>query len=315
MPSVLIACDMPTSFIEGIEKLGYDVIYNPNAGSEEVLRVVHDYDGLVVSTKAVIDQQVIDAGKKLRFIARAGSGMDTIDWKYANAKSIVTINSPEGNANAVGEHALGMLLSLLNNVNRADKQVRNGQWLREANRGIEIKDKTIGIIGYGNTGMAFARKLSGFGATIIAYDKYKSNFSDEFVTEASMIDIFNKAEVLSLHVPLTDETRHLANADFISRFSNPFHFINTARGGIMNTDDVVDGLKSGRILGACLDVLEDELTPYAHNWFGELTAMDNVILTPHIAGWTHESRERIGQVLLLKIKGLASLAKGGKVED
>jgi D-3-phosphoglycerate dehydrogenase len=239
--------------------------------------------------------------------------MDTIDWQYANEKGIATVNSPEGNANAVGEHALGMLLSLLNNVTRADKQVRSGQWLREANRGVEIKDKTIGIVGYGNTGMAFARKLQGFEATVIAYDKYRSHFSDEFVQEVSMEEICQKADVLSLHVPLTAETRHSVNADYIGRFSKPFYFINTARGGIMKTDDVVAALKSGQILGACLDVLEDELTPYAHNWFSELTSLEHVILTPHIAGWTHESRERIGQVLLLKIQQLA--APGPKGEN
>jgi D-3-phosphoglycerate dehydrogenase len=305
MTNVLIACDMPASFIEGIEKLGYDVIYNPNAGSKEVRDVIHDFHGLVVSTKSFINKEIIDAGGKLHFIARAGSGMDTIDWQYANEKGIITISSPEGNADAVGEHALGMLLSLLNNILRSDREVRIGKWLREANRGAEIKGKTIGILGYGNTGMAFAKKLSGFGARVIAYDKYKRNFSDDYAQEASLDDIFRHADVLSLHIPLTHETRHLVNSDFLGRFSKSIYFINTARGGVMKTDDVVAALKSSKILGACLDVLEEEVNPQSHPWFMPLAQMDNVILTPHIAGWTHESRERIGEVLLRKIRALS----------
>lgn len=312
MAKVLIACDMPASFIEGMRAFGYEAIYNPNAGSKEVQDVIEGFEGLVVSTRSFIGRETIDAAPKLKFIARAGSGMDTIDWQYAHQKGIVALNSPEGNANAVGEHTLGMLLTLIDNINRADKQVRSGQWLREANRGIEIKGKTIGIIGYGHTGMAFARKLAGFEARVIAYDKYKRNFSDEYATEAAASEIFRDADILSLHIPLTEETRHLFNADYIKQFAKPFYFINTSRGGTMNTDHLVDALKSKKILGACLDVLEDEVNPQSHGWFKELAAMDNVVLTPHIAGWTHESRERIGEVLLRKIVALGSLASDGK---
>ena len=305
VPKVLIACDMPISFIEGMKRLGFDIIHNPDTNTHEIAKVIAEFDGLVVSTKSVVNREVIDAGQKLRFIARAGSGMDTIDRQYANEKGIATISSPEGNANAVAEHALGMLLSLFDHLNRADKQVRQGQWLREENRGIEIKGKTICIIGYGHTGMAFAKKLAGFEARVIAYDKYKSGFSDQFATEVLEEDIFRESDVLSVHIPLTQETHHLVNAGFISRFAKPFYFINTARGGVMKTDDVVDALRTGKILGACLDVLEDETNPKSYEWFKALIAMDNVVLTPHIAGWTHESRERIGQVLLRKIGAIA----------
>lgn len=306
MASVYIACDMPQSFLDGLKKLGYDCAFEPEAGRAEVMALGDAFRGWVVSTKTIIDEEVINTHPSLRFIARAGSGMETINWKYANEHDIVTINSPEGNCDAVGEHALGMLLSLFNNLNKADREVRTGKWLREENRGVEIKEKTVGIIGYGHTGPAFARKLSGLDAHVMAYDKYRVDYSDEFAQEATMAEIFADADVLSLHIPLTNETRQLIDAEFVSRFRKPFYFINTARGGCMNTGDVVAAMQSGKILGACLDVMEDEVKPQQHDWFAELVQRDNVIFTPHVAGWTRESRERIGQVLLAKIAALGS---------
>jgi len=234
--------------------------------------------------------------------------MESIDIAYAQEKNVSCFNSPEGNRDAVGEQALGMLLSLMNNLNRADRQVRNGEWIREENRGFEIKGKTIAIIGYGNMGSSFARKLKGFEANVIAYDKYKQNYSDEFVQESSWNEIVEKADILSLHVPLTEETRYLINNSLIGKFKKDFWLINTARGPVVNTADLVLALKSGKIKGAALDVIEYEETSFESLSLKNMPAPwkylvnnDKVILTPHIAGWTEESKEKLATVLAHKI--------------
>ncbi len=251
------------------------------------------------------------------FIARIGAGMEHIDVAYAESKGIKCLSSPEGNRNAVAEHALGMLLTLLNNISKANNEVKDGQWLREPNRGTELKGKTIGIYGYGNTGSAFAKVLMGFDVKTLAYDKYKKNFGNEFAEESLPEEIFSEADVLSLHLPLTDETKYLVDNSFLSRFQKNIYLINTSRGQIVKTDDLVKNLKSGKVSGACLDVLEYEetsfegiksllLTPQSlinADW-KYLTESRNIILTPHIAGWSFESSEKMARILAEKIIAL-----------
>lgn len=284
---------------------------------EYILKCIHEYDGIVIRSRITIDKEIIDAAVKLKFIARAGAGMESIDEVYAKTKSIVCINSPEGNRDAVGEHAIGMLLSLMNKLNKADREVRAGIWNREANRGIELQGKTIGIIGYGNTGSAFAKKLPGFGCNVIAFDKYLKNFSDQFVHEVSLEKIFKKTDILSLHVPLATETEFMVDDAFINRFRKNIFIINTARGKCLKTDDLVKNMKSGKVSGACLDVNEYEDSSFEKSaihsqqsavevsW-NYLIHSDKVILSPHIAGWTFESHEKISRVLYEKIKRLFS---------
>ena len=237
--------------------------------------------------------------------------MENIDVVYAESKGIKCLCAPEGNKDAVAEQTIGMLLSLFNNLNRADKEVREGKWIREGNRGVELMGKTVGIIGYGNMGGAFAERLKGFGVNVLVYDKYKNNFGNDFIKETTLEDIFKNADILSLHTPLTDETHSLINDAFINQFSKNIFIINTARGKCMNTSDLVKNLKSGKVLGACLDVLEYEMVSFeALNTnelpeaFQYLIKSDNVLLSPHIAGWTHESNEKIARILAEKIIAL-----------
>ena len=272
------------------------------------MKELHNYEGIVIRSRFKLDKEIIDKGKNLKFIARAGAGMENIDVAYAESKGIKCLHAPEGNRDAVGEHAIGMLLSLLNNLPRADKEVRNGIWIREGNRGTEIQGKTVGIIGYGNMGSAFAQRLKGFGVTVIAYDKYKKNFSDEYAKEATMEELFEKADIVSLHLPLTDETHYIANNNFFKKFKKNIYLINTARGENVKTDDLVENLKSGKVQGACLDVLEYESVSFEAldpnkmpEPFKYLIQSDKVILTPHIAGWTFESHEKIAETLVRKI--------------
>lgn len=291
-----------------LKKLGCHCELDDKSSKEEIEKKIADYDGIVIRSRIKIDSALIDKATKLKFIARAGAGMENIDADYATKKKIKCINAPEGNRDAVGEHALGMLLSLMNNLNKADREVRKGKWLREENRGHELMFKTVGIIGYGNMGTAFARRLQSFSVMAFAYDKYKKNFGDDFIIEANMDAIFQEAEVVSLHVPLTKETEYMVNDEFINRFQNPFYLINTSRGKVVNTDDLVKHLKSGKILGAALDVLEYEsssLEKLESRKIPEplkyLRESDKVIFSPHIAGWTFESNQRISLVLAEKI--------------
>lgn len=307
---ILIVDDLHPIFIERAEALGYECNYQPNYTLDDTLNVLADYEGLMVRSKFQVGKAVFDAATKLQFICRAGAGMDNIDEVYAKQKGIHLINAPEGNMDAVGEHAIGMLLALMNNLNRADAEVRAGLWKREANRGHELKGRIVGIIGYGFMGQSFAKRLQGFGVEIIAYDKYKTGFSDKFAREVSMEEIVRQSDVLSFHVPLTKETQYMFNDEFLFHFRKPIYLINTSRGKVVQTKAVLNGIKSGKILGACLDVLEVEKFPALgeQDWYNELKQSDKVILTPHVAGWTFESYRKISEVMAEKLKDMISIA-------
>ena len=271
---------------------------------EEISTIIHQYDGIIIRSKFEIDKSFIDIAKKLKFIARAGSGTENIDVEYAITKNISCLNAAEGNRQAVAEHALAMILGLINNINQANQEVKKGQWNRESNRGTEISGKKIGIIGFGNNGNAFANLLKGFDVTILAYDKYKT----EYGYKTDMETIYKEADFLSLHVPLTHETKYLVNDDFISKFNKPFYLINTSRGKCVDTKALAKSLENKKILGACLDVLEQEKMSFeklaTQNNTEDLTYLlkaKNVILTPHIAGWTKESDIKIAEILAQKI--------------
>jgi D-3-phosphoglycerate dehydrogenase len=291
-----------------LEKQNYicDTAYNKSKA--EIQEIIHNYQGVIIRSRFIIEKKFIDYASELKFIARAGSGLENIDVNYAESNNINCYNAAEGNRQAVAEHTLGMLLSLFNNLNKADQEVRTGIWKREKNRGRELSQKTIGIIGYGNTGSAFAEVLKGFDITILAYDKYLTKYP----FQSTMESIFKQADIVSLHVPLTAETTYLVNDDFIHRFEKDFYLINTARGKCVNTKDLVSALEKGKIKGACLDVLEDEKTSFENLSQEGFTAemqyiMDSpkTMLSPHIAGWTRESNVKIAKVLLKKITSSA----------
>ena len=290
---------------EKLLEAGFEIDFQPTISREELLDVIANYQALIVRSKLLIDKEVIDRAENLKVIGRIGAGMDAIDVDYAEKKGIACINSPEGNRDAVGEHCLGLLLSLFNKICISDMQVRKGLWLREDNRGLEIKGKTIGIIGYGNMGRSFAQRLSGFDCRVIAYDKYKTNFSDEYAKEESRSTLFAESDILSLHTPLTEETRFMINKDFIQQFKKPFYLLNTSRGKVVNTKDLIEALNEGKVLGAGLDVLEYEAfsnelqnTP---SELQDLFSRNNVVLTPHVAGWTVESNYKLSYFLAKKI--------------
>lgn len=303
---ILIADFIHPLFIDEMVANGCEVDYEPEIDQEGVERIIANYHGLVINSKTKLHRSQIEKAKLLKFIGRMGSGMEIIDTQYAASQGIACINSPEGNRDAVGEHALGMLLSLLNNLHLANEQVKQGRWLREQNRGVELGGKTIGILGFGNTGQAFAEKLQGFQVNVLAYDKYKSGFSTEYIKESSVDGIFENADVLSLHLPMSAETKGWIDFDFLGRFKKNFFLINTARGKILNTADLIRLIQSGKIMGAALDVLENEdiahLSGSDQTWFSQLVTDKRILLTPHIAGWTKESKEKIARVLADKIK-------------
>lgn len=301
---ILIADQLHPAFKDEAEKLGYICDDMPGISRADTLDILKDYSGIAIRTKFLIDREIIDAGSNLEFIARAGAGMDNVDEEYAVARGIACINAPEGNRDAVGEHVIGMLLSLLNNLNTGDKQIREGIWDREGNRGLELKGKTVAIIGYGNNGRSLARKLSGFEVNVIAYDKYKTGFSDGYATEVSMEQVVKQADVLSFHIPLTRETKQLFNDEYLFHFKKPIVLLNAARGEIVSIQTVLKGLSDKRIIAAGLDVLEVEKFPdlCQQKWFNELKENDRVILSPHVAGWSVESYRRISEVLAQKLK-------------
>ncbi|MBM3404635.1 MAG: hypothetical protein FJY10_07060 [Bacteroidetes bacterium] len=289
---------------------------------DDLMAVLPDYDGLIARGKMRITREILAAGKRLKFIGRPGSGMEIIDVTAAREMDIACINSPEGNRESVGEHALGMLLCLLNRIHLADRQIRQGIWNRHGNWGKELMGKTIGIIGYGNTGGAFARKLKGFDVWTLAYDKYKSGFSDNYVEACDLERIFGDADILSLHVPLTEETRGMVDNEFLARFNKDILLINTSRGAVIHTPDVVMAIRSGKITGAALDVLVYEEEPggfeHAFKQKGQedldfLLHSDRVILTPHVAGWTEESDYKIAKVLVDKILAFLKNSADGKL--
>ena len=294
---------------ERLQKLGYNCVDATNYTEIKVKESIIDAFGIVIRAKYKLNEDFLKFSTELGFIARSGSGLENIDLDYCNEHNIAVFNSPEGNRNAVAEHGLGMMLSLFNRLNKGDQEVRNGIWNREDNRGIELDGKTIGIIGFGNNGSAFAKKLEGFDCKVLAYDKYKQNFSNRNVIEASMEDIFTHAEVLSFHVPLTQETNQLFDEVFIEKFQQPFYLLNLARGKIVHTKALVEGLKSGKVLGACLDVLEYESSDFSSFFTNQLPEelcflfqQQNVLFSPHVAGWTHESYYKLSAVLADKIE-------------
>lgn len=291
-----------------LEAAGYVCELHYKASREEILKILPEYFGVVIRSRIAVDEEFVLAASNLRFIARCGSGLDNIKVHFAESKGIDIINSPEGNRDAVGEHSIGMLLMMLNNLKQADADVRAGRWPREENRGHEISAKTIALIGYGMMGSSFAEKLSGFRANVIAHDKYKKDFSDLYVREASLEEIFETAEIVSLHLPLTDETHYYADTAFFAKFKKPIYFVNTSRGKNTDTGALVEALKSGSVVGACLDVIEYEKislqgleSDKQTNDLKHLIEAKNVILSPHIAGLTQESYYKLSDVLAEKI--------------
>ncbi len=274
--------------------------------SSQLINELKDTNILIIRSKKVNDE-MINLAPQLKIIGRAGSGLENIDVQYAQSKGIVCLNSPEGNRDAVGEHAIGMLLMLLNQLKKADSEVCQNIWDRKSNWGIELKGQTVAIIGYGNTGSIFAKKLSGFECDVLVYDKYKNDIADNYIRQVNMQDIYEKADIVSLHLPLTKETYYLVNDEFFSAFKKNIYFINTARGKIVNTSSLVKALKTGKVKGACLDVIEYEehhfenLNKVQSEDFEYLKQSSNVILTPHIAGWTYQSYEKICRILAEKI--------------
>lgn len=296
--------------LEQLQAYGFQNEEDYTSAKSEIEDKISNYDGLIIRSRFTIDQTFLDAATNLKFIGRLGAGLENIDTAYAEKKGIQLFSAPEGNRNAVGEHALGMLLSLFNHLRRADQEVRKGIWKREENRGLELEGKTVGIIGFGNMGKAFAKKLRGFDCEVIFYD-LKENIGNQDARQVSLKELQENAEVLSLHTPLTSLTENMVNSDFINQFKNPFWLINTARGKSVVTKHLVSALKSGAILGAGLDVLEYEKSSFENLFSDEhalpeafqyLIEADNVLLSPHIAGWTIESKEKLAQVIVDKIK-------------
>ena len=279
-----------------------------SSSKEAIKKIIHQYDGFIIRSRFKIDASFIDAAENLKFIGRVGAGLENIDCEYAEQKGIKLIAAPEGNRNAVGEHSLAMLLSLFNKLNKADNEVREGKWQREANRGLELDGKIVGLIGYGNMGKAFSKKLRGFDVEVLCYD-LKPNVGNDNATQVSLKELQEKVDVLSLHTPETPLTIDMVNSTFINDFKKSFWLINTARGKSVVTKDLVSALESGKILGSGLDVLEYEKSSFENLFtsdmpeaFKYLISAENVILTPHVAGWTVESKEKLAQTIVDKIK-------------
>jgi len=288
----------------------YDVecVDGTTLSRQECTKILFDIDGIVIRSRFPMDESLLKFAPKLLFIARSGAGMENIDLNYCKKNNITLFNAPEGNRIAVGEHALGMLLSLLNNINRADQQIKNGIWNREGNRGVELTGKNVGIIGFGNNGSAFAKVLSGFDCKILAYDKYKKNFGYKNIIETSLETIYRHAQVISFHIPQNEETLFFADEHFFNSVQNPFYLVNVSRGKIVNTKALVKALQTGKVLGATLDVLEYENSSFEQFFDNKipedlryLIESDRIILSPHIAGWTKESYFKLSDVLAEKI--------------
>ena len=297
-----------------LNKLGFDNFFDFKSSKKEIENKLFIYDGIIIRSRIPIDKVLIDKATNLKFIARVGSGIENIDIKHAKKNNIKIISSPEGNSNAVGEHALGMLLSLINNISYSHNEIINGKWSREANRGYELKNKTVGLIGYGHTGKSFAKKLSGFDVSTIFFD-LKSNLKNEFASEVTLKEIKETADVISIHSSLTKESYEILNTKFINECKKPFWLINTSRGNCVKIKDLIKGIKEKKVLGAALDVLEFEKksfeklleTSISNDDFSFLINSKKIILTPHIAGWTHESKLLLVKIILDKIKKLFAL--------
>jgi D-3-phosphoglycerate dehydrogenase / 2-oxoglutarate reductase len=331
MKKVLVTDDVHPLLMAGLERLGFTCFYEPNITNEEAHIAISDYEGLIINSKIFVDKAMLDAGTRLRFVGRVGSGMEIVDKVYAAEKGVAVLSSPEGNRNAVAEHALGMLLALANNMMRSNSEVKNFTWHREKNRGFELMGKTIGIVGFGHTGSAFANKLISLGLRILTYDKYlpkgysqmwsntdgghlnmknadltDENWNFSTIEEVGFSEIVRECDIISFHLPLTDEVQYMADTDFFNNCKKNIILINTSRGKVVKTIDLIAALRSGKVHGACLDVFENEktgtFTEGERELYSDLYGFDNVIVTPHVAGWTHESKERLASVLLKRIE-------------
>lgn len=313
---VLFIDEVHESLEQDLTRIGVVCDHDYKSNKQDIQSKVKDYQGIIIRSRIPLDAEFLKANKHLLFIGRSGSGMENIDLPMAESLNINCFNAPEANKNAVAEHAMGMILSLFNKLNLGDRDIRNGNWQRELHRGEELFGKTIGIIGYGHNGSSFAEKLRSFGCKIIAYDKYKTGFSNDFVTEVSLKELKQKSDVISLHIPQNDETKYLINNVFIDSCAKPFFLINTSRGKIVDTISLVNALNSKQIKGACLDVLEFEKTSFSNLFeqdeipkaFRDLLDTEKVILSPHVAGWTTESYIRLSEVLSNKILNLLNVS-------
>jgi D-3-phosphoglycerate dehydrogenase / 2-oxoglutarate reductase len=328
---ILVTDDVHEVLMDGLKGLGFELDYEPNITNEAVHRIIGDYDGLIINSKIMVDKALLDDGVRLRFVGRVGSGMEIVDKTYAAEKGVAVLSSPEGNRNAVAEHALGMLLALSNNLTRSNKEVKDFDWQREKNRGFELMGRTIGIVGFGNTGSAFASKLMSLGLRILVYDKYlpegyldkwKDIFKGSFpmggqewtdenwdISTIQTVDfqvLMQESDIISFHLPLTEEVKHLADKTFFNQCKKEIILLNTSRGQVVKTEDLIAALASGKVKMAALDVFENEKTgTYTEGeraMYQQLFAFENVIVTPHVAGWTHESKERLARVLLKRIE-------------
>jgi D-3-phosphoglycerate dehydrogenase len=311
VPKALVYDRLHPDIVGQLEGVGIRVVYSPDIDKQEFIKAIVDVDIIIGRTKFPINQEIINLGHNLKVIVRAGAGLDDIDLEYAHTKGIHVINAPEGNAPAVGEHAVALLLNLLHKINSSYQEIKSGFWNREENRTIELGSLTVGIMGYGNNGAAFAKCLSGFGCKILAYDKYKSGFGNVHVKECDLATIMAESDVISLHVPLTIETKHLVDNEFINKVNKPFFILNVCRGAVVNTRALIDGITSKKILAAGLDVLEEEnyfkKNEEVRQLFSELTGLPNIAITPHIAGLSNQSYQRINQVITQKLSDLLPL--------
>ena len=317
MPRVLITDYVHPILITGLRDLGYFVHYIPEIEREQVLDWIHNCAGIVINTKTVADADLIVAAQALKWIARLGSGLDIIDLHAAQSRGIIVISTPQANANAVAEHVFGMLLCLMRNIAIADGEVRQGLWNREKNRGRELRGKTVGVIGFGHTGSAFASKFEGWDVRVMAYDKYKTHYTGNsfFIHESTLQEVLSSSDIISLHLPLTAETRQMVDPSFLSRCKPGAILLNSSRGKVLNTAALLEALQSGHVSGACLDVFENE-KPDTYSraekvLYKTLASMDNVILTPHVAGWTFESKRRIAEQVVLEVGKVGETGEAG----